>query len=53
VAALTGGHVAPEPAAVLAARPGVRRRMRALETVLVPLALVLLLGDIAARRLIR
>jgi Mg-chelatase subunit ChlD len=49
VAALTGGRVAPEPADVLAARPGVRRRQVPLEPVLIALALALVLGDVALR----
>ncbi|MGH7893950.1 MAG: VWA domain-containing protein, partial [Candidatus Binatia bacterium] len=53
VAALTGGAVAPEPTAVLAARPGVRREVIPLAAILVPLALAFLLADIALRRLVR
>ncbi len=49
LAQLTGGTLDPEPAAVLAARPGVVREHMALAPVLVPLALVLLLADIALR----
>ena len=49
VAALTGGRMAPEPADVVAARPGVRRREVPLEPVLIALALVLVLGDVALR----
>jgi len=50
VAALTGGRVGPEPADVVAARAGVRRRALPLDGVLVPLALVLILADVALRR---
>ena len=49
LARLTGGTVNPEPSAILAARPGVRRERTPLAPVLVPLALVLLLADIALR----
>lgn len=49
LARLTGGAVDPEPAAVLAARPGVVRERVPLAPVLVPLALVLVLADIALR----
>jgi Mg-chelatase subunit ChlD len=47
----TGGRVAPEPADVLAARPGVERRALPLEPVLIALALALVLGDVAMRTL--
>jgi Mg-chelatase subunit ChlD len=50
IAARTGGRVAPEPHTVLAARPGVLRRALPLESWLIPLALILVLADIAARR---
>jgi len=49
--ALTGGRLAAQPADVVAARPGVGRRRVALAGVLVPLALLLVLGDVAVRRL--
>jgi hypothetical protein len=51
VAALTGGAVAPEPAALFAARAGIKRHTIPLAGVLIPLALGFLLGDIACRRL--
>src|SRR5262249_20096222 len=50
VAALTGGQVDPDPLAVLAARPGIGRRVIPLEGVLIPLVLVLVLADVALRR---
>jgi Mg-chelatase subunit ChlD len=50
IAARTGGRVAPEPHAVLAARPGVVRRTLPLEKWLIPLALILVLADVATRR---
>lgn len=50
LALVTGGAVDPEPSAVLAARPGVTRERTPLAPVLVPLALALLLLDIALRR---
>ena len=50
VAALTGGRVDPEPNAVLAVRPGFARAVMPLDWLLVPLALVLLLADVALRR---
>jgi Mg-chelatase subunit ChlD len=53
VAAATGGAVDPEPAAVLAARAGVRRERRDLAPLLVPLVLALVLADVALRRLAR
>jgi Mg-chelatase subunit ChlD len=49
LAELTGGQVDPEPATVLAARGGVDRHEVALDAWLVPLALVLLLADVALR----
>lgn len=51
IARRTGGTVDPAPAAVLAARPGVARAAIPLAGVLIPLAIVALLGDIAMRRL--
>jgi Ca-activated chloride channel family protein len=51
LAALTGGRVGPEPADVLVARPGVRRRAMPLDPFLVPVALALVLADVALRRL--
>jgi Mg-chelatase subunit ChlD len=51
LAAVTGGRVGPEPADVLVARPGVRRRAMPLDPFLVPLALALVLADVALRRL--
>jgi Mg-chelatase subunit ChlD len=50
VAARTGGRVAPDPRTVLAARAGVTRRVLALEQWLIPLVLILVLADVAARR---
>jgi hypothetical protein len=52
VARTTGGAVEPEPANVLAARPGVRHETVALDWLLVPLAILLVLGDVALRRLV-
>jgi Mg-chelatase subunit ChlD len=49
LARVTGGAVDPEPAAVLAARPGVVRERVPLAPVLVPLALALVLADVALR----
>jgi Mg-chelatase subunit ChlD len=49
LAAATGGAVDPEPAAVLAARPGVEQAAVPLTRYLVPLVILLLLGDIALR----
>ncbi|MCC6765838.1 MAG: VWA domain-containing protein [Deltaproteobacteria bacterium] len=51
VAAATGGAVDPEPARVFAARPGVRHETLPLDGVLAPLALALVLADVAIRRL--
>ena len=48
----TGGALEPAAADVLSARPGVRHETLALDWVLVPLALVLVLGDVAIRRLL-
>jgi Mg-chelatase subunit ChlD len=53
VAALTGGRVDPTPDELLAARPGIRREAVPLDLLLIPLALVLLLADVAARRTTR
>jgi hypothetical protein len=50
LAARTGGRVDPEPEAVLAARPGVARESQPLAPLLVPLALLLVLVDVALRR---
>ena len=47
---LTGGRVDPEPAEILAVRPGVTRRVVPLEGVLIPIVLVLVLADVAVRR---
>lgn len=52
VAESTGGSVDPEPARVLTARPGVRHETVPLEGLLVPLALLFVLADVAVRRLI-
>ncbi len=51
VAERTGGGVDPEPDAVLTARPGVARDVLPLAGVLIPLVLMVLLGDVALRRL--
>ncbi len=51
VAAATGGAVEPEPTSVLAARPGVRHETVPLDWLLVPLVLLLVLADVAIRRL--
>lgn len=51
VAAATGGAVDPEPARVFTARAGVRHETMPLDWVLAPLALVLVLADVAIRRL--
>src|SRR5262245_48486823 len=51
LAALTGGAVSPAPADVVRARAGVRRRVVPLDALLVPLALALVLADVALRRL--
>jgi Mg-chelatase subunit ChlD len=48
----TGGTVEPAPRDVLSARPGVRHETLALDWLLVPLAIVLVLGDVAIRRLL-
>lgn len=50
LARATGGAVDPEPARVLAAAPGITRERTPLTPVLVPLALALLLVDVAVRR---
>jgi Mg-chelatase subunit ChlD len=49
LAAATGGTVDPEPAAVVAARPGVEHAVVPLTPYLVPLVILALLGDIALR----
>jgi Mg-chelatase subunit ChlD len=51
VARATGGAVEPAAASVLAARPGVRHEMLPLDWLLAPLAILLVLGDVAIRRL--
>ena len=51
VAALTGGALDPAPGAVLAVRAGFTRETMALDWLLIPLTLVLVLGDVACRRL--
>jgi Ca-activated chloride channel family protein len=53
LAAETGGRVDPAPADVLRARPGTRRRSVPLDGLLVPLALALVLADVALRRFSR
>ena len=53
VARLSGGRVGPEPADILAARAGTGRERRPLEGWLVPLALGLLLAEVATRRFAR
>jgi Ca-activated chloride channel family protein len=50
LAASTGGVVDPEPAEIFAARPGVRHEHTPLAAYLVPLALALVLLDVALRR---
>ena len=50
-AALTGGRLGAEPRDVMGARAGARRRRVPLAPILVPLALVLVVADVAARRL--
>jgi Mg-chelatase subunit ChlD len=50
IAALTGGRVGAAPAEVLAVRPGFARAAQPLEWLLIPLALLLLVGDVALRR---
>jgi uncharacterized membrane protein len=50
VATLTGGGIGPTPAALLAARQGVARDVLPLEGILIPLALLLFLADVALRR---
>ena len=50
LAALTGGKVDPDAAAIFAARPGVRHEHMPLAAYLVPLALLLIVLDIALRR---
>ena len=50
LAARTGGRVDPEPGAVLAARGGVARQTRPLAPFLIPIALALILADVALRR---
>jgi hypothetical protein len=52
VARTTGGALEPEPVSVLAARPGVRHETIPLDWLLLPLAILLVLGDIAIRRLV-
>jgi Ca-activated chloride channel homolog len=52
VARVTGGAVEPALDAVLRARPGVRHETIALDWLLIPLALALVLGDVAVRRLV-
>src|SRR5439155_1278298 len=53
VAKLSGGRLDAGAGEILAARPGVGRERVPLEGWVVPLALTLILGDIAARRLAR
>jgi hypothetical protein len=52
VARATGGAVEPEIATVLAAQPGVRHETVRLDWLLVPLAMLAVLGDVAIRRLV-
>ena len=52
VASSTGGAVDPDPARVLTARPGVRHERLPLDAFVVPFALLLMLADVAVRRLI-
>lgn len=51
VAHITAGAVEPEPASVFAARPGVRHETVRLDWLLLPLAIVLVLADVAIRRM--
>jgi len=53
VARQSGGRVGAEPGEILAARPGVGRERVALDGWAALLALVLVLADVAARRLAR
>ena len=53
VATLSGGRVGAEPRDILTPRPGTGRERVALEGWIIPLALALILGDVAARRLAR
>lgn len=52
VARISGGAVDPELATVLSARPGVRHETVPLDWLLIPLAIVFVLGDVAVRRLV-
>jgi Ca-activated chloride channel homolog len=52
VAEHTGGAVDPAPTEVLTARPGVRHETIPLDAWLVPLAILLVLGDVAIRRVV-
>ena len=52
VARTTGGALEPEATSVLAARPGVRHETVKLEWLLMHLAILLVLGDVAIRRLV-
>jgi Mg-chelatase subunit ChlD len=53
LAASTGGTIDPPPAALLAARPGIEHEAVPLAPYLVPLVILLLLGDVALRQLAR
>jgi len=50
VATLTGGRVGPKPGTALKVQPGFARAVMPLDWLLVPLALLLLLADVALRR---
>jgi hypothetical protein len=51
LAAATGGTLDPDPAALLAARPGVEHEAVPLAPYLLPLVILAVLGDIALRQL--
>jgi len=51
LATATGGALDPEPAAVLAAREGVEHDRMPLAPLLIPLVMLLVLGDVAVRQL--
>jgi secreted protein with Ig-like and vWFA domain len=53
LATRSGGQVDPEPSSVLSARPGSARETRPLAPLLVPLAMMLVLADVALRRWVR
>ena len=51
LATATGGALDPAPATVLAAREGVERESAPLAPLLIPLVMLLVLGDVALRQL--